>query len=132
MVSKNDFVNVLVENGGKFDTDLRVWTVPNKNRNDVKKFLGENVMLAVVSDKDNQFVKVFCDDGKIVYVRYEKKYQKKGDYHVFCESVVGKGYTFECGNWNVLKKYVSRVKSISRSVRVYDDNGFAVAKSLWV
>lgn len=131
MVSKDDFVNVLIENGGKFDTDLRVWGVPNKNRKDVVKFLGENVLLAVVSEKDEQFVKVFCDDGKIVYVHYEKKYKKQGNYHVYFETLNGKAYMFECGTWKRLKSFMQEARSHSRSIRIYDDDGIVVAKSLW-
>lgn len=130
-MTKQEFVKNL-EQRGSFNEELLIWDVPYVGKKEIINFAWENALGYVFSNGtlDSQFLRVTCDDGGKVYIRFVKKYRRQGDYTVVAED--GKNsYVKRVSTWKELRSVVSSVSKRSKTISIIDDNGIRVAKSLW-
>lgn len=115
---------------GFFDTELRIWKIPYRNKKKLKEFMANNNLSWNVSNKDKNLFRICCGDGLVVYVLLQKEYRKVGSYNLVMET--GNGVFFKSIRDNIsLKRFVSRLSKNVKSLQIYDSNGVGVSKSLW-
>ena len=128
-MNKKQFVQQLETIGAVFDTEMRIWRITGR---ELKQFntLTKNLQKEK-SKKDKNFIRVICDDGLVVHILLTKEYRKVGEYKVIMRKG-DKVYFNTVDNNKELKSFVSAVKKHISMLSVYDSNGVAVSKSLWV
>lgn len=130
-MKKREFVKEIENLGAWFDTDYKVWKVQHKKVKTLKNFLAENSINWTESKKCEGLLRIECSDNLIVYVMLEKEYRKVGEYRIIMEKG-DKVYLNSIKDNASLKKFVSKARKVVSSIKVYDSNGVAVSKSLWM
>lgn len=136
MLNKREICRFIEKIGGSFDTDVRLWKIPNKNRKLFIDFLENNGI--EYRNVKNCFYRIEVEntDGdcfwkSIIYIKIEKPYRKpkNATYTVCYADRHARQVLHGIKDYRTLK-YIIRNMDEIQHLEIYVDN-VEVCKSLW-